>query len=157
MFHSFSMENLPHIRRPPCDCAFYHSGARGIDATYVTTFHVLCRIVPPKMEFLMTHPHRSALVTASPIPAASLHHTTRLAFSPGKPHQSNFRGDQDGPHAYPSPPTSMRRTRTRTGTGHAARGDSGGASTTTYHYTEEVATFWYFLNSRERGCQRGAS
>ena len=109
----------------------------------------------------MNHPHRSAIVTASPVPAASLHHTTRLAFTPGGPHQSNFRRDPDGPHAHPSHPTSMcsrSTSRPRTGARDAASGGLGGAaSTTPCRCTEEVAAFWYLFDGRKRGCQWGAS
>ena len=106
MFH-LQHEKPSHIRRPP---ATTHSTTAAPEELMPrtlspSTFYVT--LFRPKMVFLMTHPHRSALVTASPIPATSLHHTTRLAFGSDGRHQSNSRSDSDGPHAYSSPPTSM--------------------------------------------------
>lgn len=86
MFH-LQHGKSSHIRRPPATTHSTTAAAEELMPRTLSPFHVLCHIVPPKMVLLMTHPHRSALVTASPIPAAPLHHTTRLAFSSGRPHQ----------------------------------------------------------------------
>jgi hypothetical protein len=149
-----------HIRRPPATTT-HPATAAAEELMPRTSSLPWSHCSAPKWYWLMSHPHRSAIVTASPIPAAVLHHTTRLAFTPGGPHQSNFRRDPDGPHAHPSPPTSMCRSTSRagrTGARAAASGGSGGADTTTpCRCTEEVAAFWYLLDGGERGCRWGAS
>ena len=160
-FHLQHKNSFP-IRRPPAAAHPATAAPEELMPRTLSPFHFPRRIVPPKMAFLMSHPHRSAIVTASPTPAASLHHTTRLALSSASgPHQSNFRRDPDGPHAHPSLPTSICRSTTGLGArpGDAAWGGSGGAATTTgrspatdpYRYTEEVSAFWYFFDGRERG------
>jgi hypothetical protein len=92
----------------------------------------------------------SSIVIASPVPAASLHYTTRLAFNSesGGPQPSKFRRDPDGPHTNPSAPCSMR------GAGDTCISGARTARKSIDAWppprTKEDTTLWHFLHSRRR-------